>query len=180
MVAAEVDVIEQVDQRRGHLVLDHMAASHTPMPVMAMVGGQNRRVAATTAAATPTASTLPACMTTQNAGNRAVGRSLTSRNRSSSSTPTSSGRTVAMQPRRMASPACQPEHVAGVAQQESDLAHHQAGPAHEPDPGGQVERDPAVGVVLDRLAQGVLVTKPRARLTSPSGRACSSLRKSSR
>ena len=45
------------------------AASHTPMPVTArLTASQNRRVAATTSDATPTASTLPACMTAQNAG----------------------------------------------------------------------------------------------------------------
>jgi hypothetical protein len=45
------------------------AASHTPIPVMArLAASQNRRVAATTTDATPTASTLPACMTTKNPG----------------------------------------------------------------------------------------------------------------
>jgi hypothetical protein len=49
--------------------LIHLAASHTPMPVMArLAASQNRRVAATTSDATPTASTLPACMTSQNPG----------------------------------------------------------------------------------------------------------------
>jgi hypothetical protein len=39
------------------------------MPVMArLAASQNRRVAATTTAAIPTARTLPACMTTQKAG----------------------------------------------------------------------------------------------------------------
>ena len=157
--------------------LIHLAAIHTPIPVMArLAASQNRRVAATTSAATPTASTLPACITTQNAGNRAVGRSLTSRNRSVSSAPTSSGRTVAVQASRMASPGDQPDGVAGVAGQGQDLAGQQV---HWASDGGSSGTLPSVNsLIVSRRASRV--TNPRARVTSPRGRACSSLRKSSR